>query len=126
MTDRLIEVAQHANMYAAAAAARQLFELRVLGWRGLEEADEVRQLHERCPGLKPAATLVSAYKNNYEPVHQVFLDASVEDRRRLRAYFAGRLTLEEISCALSGAGAGSCDKRAAFMQIWDDSGNWIK
>lgn len=110
----LSELAAAADLNAAVARATAVFKLRALGWAGLEHAQEVVDLKSRCPELHHAANVVSEYVQNYEVVWSVIRKASSADRQEIRGYLVGRLALELLSCHLSGASAGSCDKLAAF------------
>lgn len=95
------------------------FELRRLGWRGFEELPWVLELFKRYPLAREIAwTCSSISGSKIDELQQVLSGAGKEDRQLLQSYFVGKLALEELSCRLSGAGAGACDKRAAFLQIF--------
>lgn len=98
--------------------ALERFELRLLGWRGFESLDWVRALHERFPGLAPLATSCSSIHGiGLDRLAALLANASKEEGQLVQTYFICKLALEELSCRASGAGAGACDKRAAYLAI---------
>jgi len=97
------------------------YELRKLGWRGFDQLDWVDGMKRKYPEMQTIASNASAYtKFDHEtPLHALLDRAAPADVPFIQEYFRGKLGLEELSCQLSGAGAGLCDKRAAFTQIVD-------
>lgn len=53
-----------------------------------------------------------------EELAQVLELASAQEKQQIRAYFTAKLALEDLSCRTNGAGAGACDKKAAFLEIF--------
>lgn len=103
----------------AANQAIAEFGLRQKGWRGFDELPWVKEVKQRFPSAISLAQSCSAHRPEYRQQAVELFDACApSDRPLLRDYFAGKLGLEELSCQLSGAGAGSCDKRAAYMEIY--------
>ncbi|MBT9585740.1 hypothetical protein IV102_20535 [bacterium] len=95
------------------------FGLRQKGWMGFDKVAWVQDVRERYPAAIQLAQSCSASRPEYkEQAEHLFYSTPAEDRPLLRDYFAGKLGLEELSCQLSGAGAGMCDKRTAFMEIY--------
>lgn len=96
------------------------FGLRSLGWKGFEELQWVKDLHARYPQINVIALNTSTILGTrIEEVSQLFAHADPDDRPAIRSYFVGKLALEKLSCNLSGAGAGMCDKYGAFLKIFD-------
>lgn len=121
----LTELAGIKNHASAMRTAQARLDLRLKGWRGVEEMAEVVALRERCPNLAQATRLVSEVSQNYGLVEAVFRAASETDRTELRGYFLVKAALEELSGRLIGPAAGSCDKMAAFIHIWQTSPGWV-
>lgn len=89
------------------------------GWQAFGQDPWVADLTQRIPQAQNLATTCSAHRPEYQQqAKDLFLAHSQEDRLLLKDYFLGKLGLEELSCRRSGAGAGACDKRAAFMEIY--------
>lgn len=102
----------------AAIDAISRFGLATKGWKGFDEMPWVQQLRKDIPEAFALASTCSSHKPEYlDQTHDLFANAQPQDRGRLQDYFAGKLGLEELSCRRSGAGAGLCDKRAAFYRI---------
>jgi len=102
-----------------ASQAISEFGLRQKGWRGFDELPWVKEVKERFPAAVSLAQSCSAHRPEYRQQAVDLFEATPQsDRALLRDYFAGKLGLEELSCQLSGSGAGSCDKRAAYMEIY--------
>lgn len=98
----------------------QLDSRTVGGWRGFDKQPFVQSVYRDYPAAQELATTCSSHRPEFqEQARELFESAAPEDRQRLGDYFLGKLALEELSCRLSGAGAGLCDKRAAFLKIWD-------
>ena len=98
----------------------QLDSRQVGGWMGFDRQPFVQQVYRDYPEARELAHTCSSQRPEYQDqARGLFEGAAPEDRTRLGDYFLGKLALEELSCRLSGAGAGLCDKRAAFMRIWE-------
>lgn len=105
----------------AVEQAINLFKLQAIGWRGFEEFDWVKQILTRYPLANEIALKCSAISGNMlEELALLMNQATPEDRFSIRSFFVCKLALEELSCRRNGAGAGMCDKRAAFMDIFRD------
>lgn len=86
---------------------------------GFDKIPWVAQLREDYPQAVELAQSCSITRPEFrERAQTLFHEAASHDRPRLRDYFAGKLGLEELSCRRSGAGAGMCDKRSAFQEIY--------
>ncbi len=108
------------NADTAIVEAINGFGLRSLGWKGFEELQWVSDLHARYPQINVIALSTSMILGTkLTDVSQLFAHAAPEDRPAIRSYFVGKLALEKLSCALSGAGAGMCDKYGAYLKIFD-------
>ena len=106
---------------AEAGANRAIAKWGLLqkGWMGFDQSPWVAQLKEDYPQALRLAQTCSIHRPEFrEQASELFQTAPAEDRPRLRDYFAGKLGLEELSCRRSGAGAGMCDKRSAFQEIY--------
>ncbi len=89
------------------------------GWMGFDQIPWVAELRKDYPEAISLAQTCSITRPEFrEQVTELFQQAPAEDRPRLRDYFAGKLGLEELSCRRNGAGAGMCDKRSAFQEIY--------
>jgi hypothetical protein len=98
----------------------QLDSRTVGGWMGFDRQPFVQGVYRDYPAAQELAQTCSSHRPEYqEQARELFEGAEPEDRQRLGDYFLGKLALEELSCRLSGAGAGLCDKRAAFIKIWE-------
>jgi len=98
----------------------QLDSRTVGGWMGFDRQPFVQAVYRDYPAAQELAHTCSSHRPEYQAqARELFESAAPEDRQRLGDYFLGKLALEELSCRLSGAGAGLCDKRAAFIKIWE-------
>lgn len=98
----------------------QLDSRQVGGWMGFDRQPFVQAVYRDYPEARELAQTCSSHRPEYQTqARELFEGAAPEDRPRLGDYFLGKLALEELSCRLSGAGAGLCDKRAAFLKIWE-------
>ena len=103
----------------AANQAIAAFGLQQKGWMGFDMMPWVADLRQDYPQAFSLATTCSSTRPEFREQAQTLLaEAPARDRPRLRDYFAGKLGLEELSCRRSGAGAGMCDKRSAFQEIY--------
>jgi hypothetical protein len=104
----------------AIALAIGEFQLRN-GWKAFEAQEWVQELIQLYPAMKPLAELASTYNDQgyLQKAEDLFLSAAPEDRPGIENYFIGKLGLEELSCRMHGAGAGACDKKGAFLQIFE-------
>jgi hypothetical protein len=103
----------------AANQAITAFGLQQKGWMGFDKTPWVAELRQDYPQAFSLATTCSITRPEFrEQAQALFEEAPAQDRPRLRDYFAGKLGLEELSCRRSGAGAGMCDKRSAFQEIY--------
>lgn len=104
----------------AIAQAISKWNLDQVGWRGFEALPWVEALHARLPDVKHIAQTASSHNGRYkDEVQALVLGLDRRDYTEVRAYFVGKLALEELSCRRSGAGAGLCDKRTAFLDIFE-------
>lgn len=103
-------------------AARQAigdFGLRQKGWMGFDKLAWVQDVKERFPAAIQLAQTCSSHRPEYlGQAEDLLYSTPMEDRPLLRDYFVGKLGLEELSCQMNGAGAGLCDKRTAFREIF--------
>ncbi len=107
------------NPERAIEEAIQRYKLFALGWRGFDALDWVSQLLKTYPLVKEIASKSSSISGlMLEELDALLTSASKQDRPLIHDYFVGKLALEELSCRANGAGAGACDKRAAFRQIF--------
>ena len=89
------------------------------GWQNFMQQPWVKELGERYPSAIDLSHTCSAHRPEYkQQAEDLLYSAPIQDRQQLRNFFLGKLGLEELSCRRSGAGAGACDKRAAFMEIY--------
>jgi hypothetical protein len=89
------------------------------GWQNFMQQPWVKDLGERYPSAIELSHTCSAHRPEYkQQAEDLLYSAPIQDRQQLRNFFLGKLGLEELSCRRSGAGAGACDKRAAFMEIY--------
>jgi len=96
------------------------WELDKVGWRGFESLPWVTALHKKYPAVPRIASTCSSHDNRYrDEVTELLGDIEPADFGDVKSYFVGKLALEELSCRLSGAGGGMCDKRAAYLVIFD-------
>ncbi len=103
----------------AIAQAIEIFKLKSLGWRGFEELDWVKAIHFKYPLVREIALKCSSIRGTMiEEVLQLIASAKPEDKPIIQSFFVCKLALEELSCRMNGAGAGMCDKRAAYMEIF--------
>lgn len=102
------------------AYAIERFELRRRGWQGFEALPWVEEIQRLYPAIRQLAASASMITREfYEPAHQLFEAARTDDRAVIGEYFLGKLALEQLSCNMFGAGAGACDRRAAYLAIWE-------
>jgi hypothetical protein len=103
--------------------AQMRFNLRRLGWRGFEALPWVRDILARYPAAAELAATCSSHRQaDYEKkAHRLFAEVAPQDFDALHSYFVGKLALEDLSCQLNGAAAAACDKRAAYLGIWEIS-----
>jgi len=96
------------------------WNLQRVGWMGFESLPWVHALKEKYPDVDTIAHTCTIHDNKFKKQVPALLDEiEPQDFNAVRSYFVGKLALEELSCRLSGAGAGLCDKRAAYIQIFD-------
>jgi hypothetical protein len=104
---------------AAANQAISLWGLKQKGWMGFDKIPWVAKVKEEYPEAISLAQTCSIHRPEFRESAASLLEAApASDRPLLRDYFAGKLGLEELSCRRSGAGAGMCDKRSAFQEIY--------
>lgn len=95
------------------------FNLPSLGWQGFEDSDWVKELLQKYPLLFDISRKTSIINGvMLEELEGILALASLAERKLIQDFFVGKLALEELSCRMNGAGAGACDRRAAFMQIF--------
>ncbi len=105
---------------AAIAQAIARYDLERVGWRGFEAQPWVGVLKRRYPAVDRIAHTCSSHDNRYQGEFRDLLDeVAPADHAALKSFFIGKLALEELSCRRSGAAAGLCDKRAAYLQIFE-------
>ncbi len=110
----------NADSNAAIVQAVQEFNLRKLGWRGFESLPWVLTLKGKYPQIETIAYYTSSILGaRLDEVTALFTEAAGQDRAGIRSYFVAKLALEKLSCDASGAGAGMCDKFAAYLQIFE-------
>jgi hypothetical protein len=108
---------------AAIATAIDRWSLNRVGWRGFDALPWVKSLKEKYPEVERIASTCSGAQGEHVAAsRKLIAGAEADDRAAIRSYFVGKLALEELSCRLSGAGAGLCDKRSAFMRIFEVMG----
>ena len=111
---------------AAAEQAISRFNLRRLGWMGFDQLSWVTALKSEKPEAFALASSCSAHRPEYEQrARDLFATSTPDQRQALQNYFVGKLGLEELSCRMSGAGAGMCDKRTAYMKIVEISQEFV-
>ncbi|NDD28654.1 MAG: hypothetical protein EB084_10360 [Proteobacteria bacterium] len=104
----------------AISQAISKWKLDQVGWRGFESLPWVTALHEKYPDVKQIASTCSSRNERYrDEVTTLVAHIDRRDFGDVKSYFVGKLALEELSCRRSGAGAGMCDKRTAFMSIFE-------
>lgn len=115
------------NLDGVISQAIERFTLRNLGWRGFEALPWVVEIKERYPELGKLAEIASSHNPDafIAPVNALFKTAPAADHPAIQSFFIGKLALEELSCRLNGAGAGACDKRAAYIEIWQISKEYV-
>ncbi len=101
--------------------------LQKCGWRGFQQFDWVQDITNKYPDAEHIAHTCSSHNQDYlEKVADLFDSASsMEDKKQLHKYFVGKLALEELSCRLSGAAGGLCDKKRAYLDICRMTGHII-
>lgn len=104
---------------AVISRAINRYRLPQVGWRGFEALPWVKELHERNPRIEGLASTCSSHDEaRYtRDLESLMAKSDPQDGPAILAYFCGKLALEELSCRRSGAGAGMCDKRSAYMKI---------
>lgn len=108
------------------SAAIYLFSLRELGWRGFEALAWVKEIKRTYPAIAELASSATTNQGDFiTPARELFENACPLDRPGIQSYFIGKLALEHLSCQFSGVAALNCDKRAAFMQIWELSKRYV-
>lgn len=96
------------------------WSLNRVGWRGFEGLPWVTALKEKYPDVDHIAHTCTIHDNKFKKQVPALLDeVAPEDLCAVQSYFVGKLALEELSCRANGSMAGLCDKRAAYMQIFD-------
>jgi hypothetical protein len=94
--------------------------LKQKGWMGFDALPWVAKVREDYPEAIALAQRCSVHRPEFrEQAQGLFQETPTTDRPALRDYFAGKLGLEILSCRRSGAGAGMCDKRSAYMEIYE-------
>lgn len=105
---------------AAIHVAIGKWNLSRVGWRGFEAQPWVVSLKEKYPEVERIARTCSGPQGEHIAASRKLIQhADAEDVAGIKSYFAGKLALEELSCQRNGAGAGLCDKRSAFLRIFD-------
>lgn len=96
-------------------------EMRALGWQRFDQLDWVAALLKRLPIVERFVYRSSfADLEKFNPLlAELLREVPKADRPWLRRYIHGKLLLEQISGAAHGAGAGSCDKMAAYNATLD-------
>lgn len=96
------------------------WNLDKVGWRGFESLPWVQALSQRYPDMEQIGHTCSTHDGKYkDEVRDLVGAIDRKDFADVRSYFVGKLALEELSCRMSGAGAGLCDKRGAFLDIFE-------
>ena len=99
------------------------YHLKDLGWRGFEKLDWVENITNKYPELSNIAHTCSSQRPGYlDQVNDLFENMPQADRKEAHKFFTCKLGLEELSCRLSGPQAGLCDKKGAFIQICELTG----
>jgi hypothetical protein len=115
------------NYDVCVRSAISRWNLRQSGWRGFEAQPWVRQLKKQYPDIEPLASSASGPTGPHlEAARHLFESAPKADRQSIQSYFVGKMALEELSCQLSGPMAGLCDKRSAYVAIWDLSKSYCR
>lgn len=107
------------NPEQAVEQAIRRFALMRLGWQGFDALDWVAELYNKYPVMREivyGSSIIHGVR--LEELLSLLGAAKSEDLPFIKSYFIGKLALEELSCRRNGAGAGSCDKKAALMQIF--------
>lgn len=105
---------------SAVKSAIAQFELRRLGWRGFSALPWVNRLTTTYPIIAKIDAEASIIGGGFrEPATTLMASAAAADREAICRYFLGKLALEQLSCDQHGAGAGACDRRAAYLEIWE-------
>lgn len=100
--------------------ATSRWSLSRVGWRGFEALPWVKSLKGQYPEIERIATTCSGPRGEHlAATRKLLADAEPADVPAIQSYFSGKLALEELSCQRNGAGAGACDKRAAYLAIYD-------
>lgn len=107
-----------ADVMSEANKAINKWDLKHEGWRGFEKFDWVSDITNKYPEAVNIAHTCSSHTPGYlDQVKDLFEDMPKEDRKQVHNYFIGKLGLEELSCRMSGAAGGLCDKKGAYIQI---------
>lgn len=119
---RSVSTGSSTDSYQAVQAEMQAMtrehNLRQVGWRGFDQVDWVQDITSRYPRAVEIGHECSSHRPGYlDDVKELFSEALPEHKKDLHRYFIGKLALEELSCQMSGAAAGACDKRAAYLDI---------
>ena len=94
------------------------YDLKHLGWRGFEQLDWVTEITNKHPEAVHIAHTCSSHTPGYlDQVQDLMEGVSKPDQKEIHKYFVGKLALEELSCRMSGAAGGLCDKKGAYLQI---------
>jgi len=105
---------------SAAEMSIRLFSLH-RGWRAVYGDEWVIYVLARYPIIQQIALSCSVLRPEalQEQIRIILTTArnAGDDRALVVAFFAVKLGLEELSCRLNGAGARSCDKRAAYWKV---------
>jgi hypothetical protein len=97
------------------------YGLSRVGWRGFHKLPWVKATVEKYPLAAEIASSASSHKpDDYrKSLGKLLRDVEPEDFAAVQSWFVGKLALEELSCRMNGSGAGACDKRAAYMDIFE-------
>ncbi len=100
------------------ATANQVFNLKTLGWKGLEENPAIIALHARFPLLKRVVDTTNGEGDNGLEYFLRNCCCTPDDVQSVLTYLAGRAALEELSNRNVGA-AGASSILASLHQLWE-------
>lgn len=96
------------------------WNLQQVGWRGFEGQPWVRDLQRKYPDVAQLAQTCSSHDPKFrDDLVDLLGKIDDEDFPAVRDFFVGKLALEDLSCRLSGAAGGLCDKKGAYLQMFD-------